>query len=500
MEATAATIPILRIQQLPAYNQGGGQQQAPFAQGQLLQGIINAKTGTNLFTIDIGGQQVQAESTAQLQIGQKLDLQVTTLSPRVELQILSNPTNRLIGNAIHLISQQALLLPELTQLSETSSHLPHLSSEARATLNLYAGALTTSGAIATPRSEQLNSLLGQLIGASLNAVLSSQDGTTPGFSETISHLLQQLPQNNTLSPQLTERALLLAATFDTIASPQASTDNLTSLVPQQLALLTPEDMKSLLNLVGTLGTAQSKNLFASLLPALQNEKDLSAPPALQALIRFLADLDTELSTPTQPALDGSQMRQLIDRLGMDMERLLAMGKRQEAVQTLKFALLELGQQLPAEEKTAVQAEQMVKSIELYQLLQSRLASESLLFLPLPFSFLNQGYLVGDAEQQTAGQQETGGSRTHGYELHLQLEGLGNLQINLRKENDKLALTFYAQDAERVRFLAGFRDELERWLTSADLESVQFLVGAKEPVKTLLERIVKGVTGMVDTRA
>jgi hypothetical protein len=30
--------------------------------------------------------------------------------------------------------------------------------------------------------------------------------------------------------------------------------------------------------------------------------------------------------------------------------------------------------------------------------------------------------------------------------------------------------------------------------------VQFLVGAREPVGSLLERIVRGVTGMVDTRA
>ena len=65
---------------------------------------------------------------------------------------------------------------------------------------------------------------------------------------------------------------------------------------------------------------------------------------------------------------------------------------------------------------------------------------------------------------------------------------------------RLFVTFYAQDAERARFLAGFRQELDRWLTSADLESVRFLVGAKDPARTLLEKIVHGVTGMVDTSA
>lgn len=500
MEATAATIPILRIQQLPAYNQGGGQQQAPFAQGQLLQGIISAKNGTNLFTIDIGGQQVQAESTAQLQVGQKLDLQVATLSPRVELQVVSNPTNRLIGNAIHLIGQQALLLPELAQLSEKSGFLPNISSETRGTLHLYASALATGQAIATPRSEQLGGLLEQLAGTSLRAILSPQLAATPAFSEAMTSLLQQLSQTASLPPQSAERAAQLATLFAGTAAPQAPATGQTPAQPQQPVLLTNLDVALLLNLVGKQETSQTQNLIASLLPALQNGESLPAPPAMEALVRFLADLDAELSLPKQPALDGVQVQQLIERLGMNMERLLAEGRRQEAVQTLKYALLELGQHLPTEDKAATQADQMVKSIELYQLLQIRLASESLLFLPLPFSFLDQGYLVVDAEQQKNGQKESNGQRASAYELHLQLEGLGNIQINLRKENDRLALTFYAQDAERVRFLAGFRDELERWLTSADLESVQFLVGAREPIKMLLERIVQGVTGMVDTRA
>ncbi|NLB05572.1 MAG: hypothetical protein GX835_01180, partial [Desulfobulbaceae bacterium] len=105
MDPTSAALPILRIQQLPAY-QSGGQQQAPFAQGQLLQGVISARTGTGQFAIDIGGRQVRAESTTPLQVGARLDLQVTALVPRVELQILPNPVHRMIGTTIHLIGQQ----------------------------------------------------------------------------------------------------------------------------------------------------------------------------------------------------------------------------------------------------------------------------------------------------------------------------------------------------------------------------------------------------------
>ncbi|WP_297952679.1 hypothetical protein, partial [uncultured Desulfobulbus sp.] len=120
MDPTSAALPILRIQQLPGY-QTGGQQQAPFAQGQLLQGVISARSSTGQFTIDIGGRQLLAESATPLSVGARLDLQVTALVPRVELQIVHNPVHRMIGATIHLIGQQATTLPALTGLADQAA-------------------------------------------------------------------------------------------------------------------------------------------------------------------------------------------------------------------------------------------------------------------------------------------------------------------------------------------------------------------------------------------
>ncbi len=136
MDPTSAALPILRIQQLPGY-QSGGQQQA-FAQGQLLQGVISARTGTGQFTIDIGGRQLLAESATPLAVGARLDLQVTALVPRVELQIVHNPVQRMIGATIHLIGQQATTLPALTGLADQAAHLPGLSTASRETLEYFA--------------------------------------------------------------------------------------------------------------------------------------------------------------------------------------------------------------------------------------------------------------------------------------------------------------------------------------------------------------------------
>ena len=185
---------------------------------------------------------------------------------------------------------------------------------------------------------------------------------------------------------------------------------------------------------------------------------------------------------------------------MNLERLFAEGRQEEAVRTLKFALLELGQQLPAGERGTVQADQLVRSIELFQLLQIRLAGESLFFLPLPFSFLDQGYLLVDADRGHDPDRQGDEPAHQRCELHLRLEGLGNLQISVHQADGRLAVRFLAEDSERARFLADHRGELERRLSAEAPASVQFLVGAREPVGSLLERIVRGVTGMVDTQA
>jgi len=123
-------------------------------------------------------------------------------------------------------------------------------------------------------------------------------------------------------------------------------------------------------------------------------------------------------------------------------------------------------------------------------------------MPLPLSFLDQGYLLIDADRSKNDQEKHDPSEKplQHFELHLQLEGLGNLQIDFREKDGGVTLKFTAADAERAKFLAGFRGELDRWLTAANLESVQFLVGAREPVKSLLGKIMGDSTGIIDTNA
>ena len=186
-----------------------------------------------------------------------------------------------------------------------------------------------------------------------------------------------------------------------------------------------------------------------------------------------------------------------------MERLLVEGKSTEAARTLKFALLEAAQSSIAEDRHSPSVERLLHNLELHQLLQMRLAGQSLFFLPLPFSFLQQGYLLVDRDQSGGQQEESQEQNRQPVQtaaLHLQLEGLGNLRIDIAQSDDSITLKFQTEHMEQAKYLAGFREELTSWLTSGTLVSAQFLVGAKEPVKALLARILGDNTGVIDTSA
>jgi hypothetical protein len=502
--------PLTRITEVkalqPVLQRGDQQQRPPLTQGQLVQGIISAKNGANLFTLNFDGVQMQTESTVPLQVGQKLDLQVAALTPRIELQIVSNPVNRLIGNAIHLIGQQQTTFSDLTVLAEQSERLPQLSSNTRETLQFYAQNLNTSfqgGPTTPPETELVTQLLKQT--AEILA-MPPQSPDSALLSSKIGTLLQQLARHPSLTPETAQRATNLAAAFNQSAGSQPST---TSALPEAMtttALLPEADNTRMLQQIGTLlkNEPNANTLLKQLLPLLQENNTLPAAQPFRQLLTLLAGLDSELLPRETSQLDGGQLEKIITRLGTNTEQLLAQGTREEVVQTLKFSLLELSQQLSQADKSTVQADKIVQSIELYQFLQIRLASESLFFMPLPYPFLDQGYLLVDADRPDQDAEDTNDTPAKSattYTLHLQLQGLGNLEIKILQKNDQIAVQFLAEDVERAKFMAGYREELKHWLTTADLESVQYLVGSIDPVKALLEKIMQGgVTGMVDTNA
>ncbi len=198
---------------------------------------------------------------------------------------------------------------------------------------------------------------------------------------------------------------------------------------------------------------------------------------------------------------GKELEQFINRLGTNLEHLLATGKQEEATQTLKSALLEISHSFSGNTKIQPLADQLTATIQLYQMLQIRLAGEAIFFLPLPLSFLNQGYLLVEPDHKQEGEQQPGGENENNrYSLHLNLEGLGNLKVDLQQQAGGMRLRFFAEDSEKAKFLSENRDDLQQWLTATTLESVQFLTGAEDPTKQLLARMTHGPASLLNTRA
>jgi len=485
---------ITEIQALVPTDHSGGRQhqRLPFSQGQTLQGIVSAHHGPQRFTIDINGLQVAAESNAPLQVGQKLDLQVASLAPRVALQIISpNGINQRLNTSVHLLAQQATTLPTIPALATEAQQLPHISAAAVDTLQLFGDALVKAPGNS---SSAMLPVIAQLLDKAATVAAANNASTPAALNNAISSLLKQLAASPALPPQMAAQATQLATVFTPATNQEPA---LLSTLPEISA--PPLDPPA----VAAQNAAILQSLFERLATPTADSTPLPAAHPLRQLLAFLGQMQSTFNTDTANQLGGPQLETIFNRLGLNLEHLLATNNREEAVQTLKFALLELSQQAAATEKTSTQADQLTKTIELYQLLQIRLAGESVYFLPLPFSFLKQGYLLVDADQTKDQGQENGrqGDQTApNVALHLQLEGLGNLEIDIHQENEQIAVRFLTEDAERAHYMAGFREELEQWLTTGRLQSVQFLAGAKDPAKVLLEKLAHGVTGMIDTRA
>lgn len=471
--------------------------QLPFVQGQLLQGRVEAQHGPRQFTLNLGGQQLLAESGAQLQVGQQLKVQVVALTPQVQLQVVSNdPITPRLSTGVHLLSQQNDLASQLSTLAKQTYQAPQLSSSAQQTLQALSNHLTATPAV-SPLSSPISSLITQ--GAAfLRSTADTQANThLPEMVAMMRQLVNVLPE-----PHRQQAALFVERLTATLSSPGVATGVETTppTVSATVADVAPTWTALLRHLEQLAPTLQP--LLQQLPTLFQQAPDLPATRLVQQLFTWLATIPAS-TTNAQPSPQFSgQLQQTWQQMGLNLEQLLIQGKTKEASQSAKFALMEFAQQGGIDEKSTAQAHSLVKSIELYQLVQLRLAPEGTQFLPLPFSFLQQGFVLIDTERgkQQSKAQAGNEADTQHLSLHLQLEGLGNLVVDIRQQGEAISLKFQAHNIERAQFLSSHRQDLEQWLTSGTLQSVQFLAGAEEPAKTLLKRLVQGATGMVDTQA
>ena len=495
MDSVSSLAPTLRIDKLQ-FAQGNKQQHPPFARGQILQGLITGKEN-NQFILDVKGQQFLADSKAPLQIGQRLDLQVTALSPRISLQVLTDPLTQNIGKALYLLPTEGRLL---TQTATLAGELPanSLSPPSQQALDFFTS-LAVSDAQSTPlpqqAGQQLSRLLINLFSApEPEAQIKNIKNALAELQSFIDRLTQSLPRQH-------PARILAERVRQSIGSPGRDVSL------QQLMATTgsPEgegQLNALLQNISQLPTSgNTGQTLTELVLQFMLRQEQSPTPLLQQLLSLTEELLRQDGAGKKGLPSGKELEQFVNRLGTNLEQLLATGRKEEATQTLKSALLEISHTFSENTKIQPQADQLTATIELYQMLQIRLAGETVFFLPLPLSFVNQGYLLVEPDKDNEQEQQPGAEgENNKYSLHLNLEGLGNLKVELQQHAGGTRLRFFAEDSEKARFLSENRDDLQQWLTATTLESVQFLTGAEDPTRQLLARMTHGPASLLNTRA
>ena len=499
----------LRIDRIgsPGGDTRSGRSPFPFSRGQMLQGVVTGKNSQNQFYLDVNGTRYVAESRRPLQVGQQLDLQVVATRPRTTLQVVDDPLSRDIGKSLHRLIRQDSLLPETASLAQKST-TADLSPRARQTLDFFAAAAARLSPHPPPVAVQRP----RQVLAELTARLAE---SPPGGAEArqnvaaLRQLLGLLARNDTTRPETAALAREALRELDTMEEPPGPA----FLVQRQPAgeesrpAPDPDTMRQRLErleqaLIRGNGTETRKGFLLSLFP--------DHRPSPSRLLLLILDLHQQLGTKELhqrpvareapgPRLQGKDLKQMIDRLGLDMERLLARGRQEEAAQTLKSALSEISQTTARSGQADQVADRLLGTIELFQMLQIRLAPDGLFFLPLPLPFLGQGYLL--VEHKPGNRRADADQEAERYSLHLQLEGLGNIQVDISRQGKGVDLRFLAQDPERAGFMAEYRHELEQWLTALRLDSVRFLAGAEDPASRLLQEMLPaGRSGILDMRA
>ena len=208
-------------------------------------------------------------------------------------------------------------------------------------------------------------------------------------------------------------------------------------------------------------------------------------------LEVVANLTHLVQLAHQTALppDGKPLGVLAQLFGFHLERQLLENKLKDALATLKAALLKGGGEESGD------SDEPLRRIELFQLCKSRLAEENVLFLPLPFAELEEGYLLAERGRGAA---EEGGAPLM-MSISLRLSALGNMRIDMLYGQGGLQLRLACENRDKMAYVQGAEPELREGLQSVPLQGVSFAMDARLPARQLSERLNPGSRNLLDER-
>jgi len=176
---------------------------------------------------------------------------------------------------------------------------------------------------------------------------------------------------------------------------------------------------------------------------------------------------------------GAVLKQLIDRLGLTLENVLARGDKATATSSLKAALLDIGALFQNAENIAEATTKLLTILEMFQLAQLNNQSDKQFIFPLPLPFIEQGYLL--IEHNSNNESEEDLRENSRFSLHLTMAELGNIQIDFLFIQETLYIRFRTDSEEKSDFVAQFGDQLKEAITDVENINLSFSADAPDPV-------------------
>lgn len=187
--------------------------------------------------------------------------------------------------------------------------------------------------------------------------------------------------------------------------------------------------------------------------------------------------------------NGSLLKQIVDNLGLTFEKILSRGDGPRAALTLKAALLDLATAAKDDSRVSENVARTLTTLEFFQLAQLHGNSSQQFILPLPFPFLEQGFLVVEKQDDTEGGSKGYEGQDYRFSLFVKMTPLGNLRVDFLHSKEGLLIRFHADTQDKADFLAAHGDDLRQTLTESPIQGVTFVSGAPDPNAELLSRLV-----------
>ncbi len=475
-----------------------------------------------------------AQSRVPLSPGQSLKLQVVSTDPKIELQITEEDTvSRNFIRSLASTGTSQNLTAFFTLMQQVApSQLPNLSSSSLQTLQQFA-LLQQQNVPGQEVSAGQQGTVGQTLSASdygtkllqeIFAQLGGQmenlfaDGKNQAVSASVKSALEDIALLFQDKGQLSQAALSQfdqqrAANkqlFETLSSlqlgsnaGQGAKEAIFDQLLQQLHLQ-PDSTFSAVNWANVLNTLKSGfTELAFLMRSPESLLQLLSSNSLQSGLlsqsQAAAILAAQGGGGGSEKQSGELLQKLVNKLGLNLESMLAAGNREDAVKTVKFALIELVQNFAAQGKLVESGKHALNTLEFFQLTQLQAVHQDALVLPLPLPFLEQGYLLVEDYKDQSG--KDGGDREmpKRFSLFLKLAPLGNLKIDFLSSGDGLYIRFNSESKEVSDFLASFKDELSNAITDTLVHGVSFTEKSEAPLAAVLKRSRAGADSFIDTK-